>query len=80
MKKVSLCKGPKNQHLIKDRVTVGKKHFIHSSTFTEYSNDIHNVYENIDVYKQRKGKKIQLLMMIAEKRLPQKVVSLRQKY
>lgn len=79
MKKVSLCKGPKNQHLIKDRVTVGKKHFIHSSTFTEYSNDIHNVYENIDVYKQRKGKKIQLLMMIAEKR-PQKVVSLRQKY
>lgn len=57
MKKVSLCKGPKYQHLIKHRVTVGKKHFIHLSNFTECSNDIRNVYENIDVYKQRKGKK-----------------------
>ena len=60
MKKVSLCKEPKYQHLIKHRVTVGKKYFIHSSTFTECSNDIHNVYENIDVYKQRVKKNIAL--------------------
>ena len=58
MKKVSLCKEPKYQHLIKHRVTVGKKYFIHSSTFTEYSNDIHNVYENIESTNKERVKKI----------------------
>ena len=58
MKKVSLCKEPKYQHLIKHRVTVGKKYFIHSSTFTECSNDIHNVYENIESTNKERVKKI----------------------
>lgn len=44
--------GRKYQHLIKTRVTVGKKHFTDSSTFTEHSNDIHDIYENIDFYKK----------------------------
>ena len=58
MKKVSLCKEPKYQHLIKHRVTVGKKYFIHSSTFTECSNDIHSVYENIESTNKERVKKI----------------------
>ena len=38
----------KYQYLINKRESVGLKHFNDPKAFTEYSNDMHSVYKNID--------------------------------
>ena len=48
----------KYQFLINKRESTGLKHFNDSKAFIEYSNDMHNVYENIDEYNTDKERKI----------------------
>ena len=49
---------PKYQYLINKKERVGINHFNDPKAFTEYSNDMHNVYKNIDDYNPDKKKKI----------------------
>ena len=48
----------KYQFLIKKRETIRLKHFNDPKAFIEYSNDMHNVYKNIDYYNPNKENKI----------------------
>ena len=48
----------KYQFLIDKRESTRLKHFNDPKAFTEYSNDMHNVYENIDEYNTDKERKI----------------------
>ena len=48
----------KYQYLINKREGVGIDHFNDPKTFTEYSNDMHDVYKNIDEYNLDKENKI----------------------
>ena len=48
----------KYQYLINKRQRVGINHFNDPRAFIEYSNDMHNVYENIDEYNPDKENKI----------------------
>ena len=48
----------KYQFLINRRESVGLKHFNDPKAFIEYSNDMHDVYKNIDDYNPDKEKKI----------------------
>ena len=59
----------KYQILIKKRGSVGLKHFIDPKAFIGYSNDMHDVYENINNYNPDKGNKISIIFddMIADK-------------
>ena len=45
------------QFLINKRESTGLKHFNDPKAFIEYSNDMHNVYENIDEYNTDKERK-----------------------
>ena len=58
----------KDQILIKKRESVGLKHFIDPKAFIEYSNDMHDVYENINDYNPDKENKISIVFddMIAD--------------
>ena len=47
----------KYQFLINKRESTGLKHFNDPKAFIEYSNDMHNVYENIDEYNTDKERK-----------------------
>ena len=62
MKKIYLyAKDPyesKYQYLINKREGVGINHFNDPKAFIEYSNDMHDVYKNIDDYKSDKENKI----------------------
>ena len=49
---------PKYQFLINKRESVGLKHFNDPKAFIEYSNDMHDVYKNIDDYNLDKENKI----------------------
>ena len=51
----------KYQYLINKREKVGLDHFDDHKTYIEYSNDIQDVYKNIDDYKP--GKKCKVLMI-----------------
>ena len=44
----------KYQYLIKKREKVGSDHFNDHKAIMEYSNDMHDVYKNIEDYKSRK--------------------------
>ena len=59
----------KYQYLINKRETVGLKHFNDPKAFVEYSNDMHDVYKNIDNYKPNKDNKILIFFddMIADR-------------
>ena len=59
---------PKYQFLIKKRENIGLKHFNDPKVFVEYSNDIHDVYKNINDYNPNKGNKILIIFddMIAD--------------
>ena len=46
------------QYLINKRKRVGINHFNDPKAFTDYSNDMHDVYKNIDEYHPYKGNKI----------------------
>ena len=48
----------KYQYLINKRQSVGLKYFNDPEAFIEYSNDMHDVYKNIDNYKFNKENKI----------------------
>ena len=72
MKKIHLyAKDPyetKYQLLINKRESTGLKHFNYSKAFTEYSNDAHGVYQNIDKYNVDKERKMLIVFddMIAD--------------
>ena len=48
----------KYQYLINKRESVGLRHFNDPKAFIEYSNDMHNVYKNIDNYNLNKENEI----------------------
>ena len=48
----------KYQYLINKRESVGVNHFKDPKAFIEYSNDMHDVYQNIDDYNPDKENKI----------------------
>ena len=48
----------KYQHLINKRESAGLKHFNDPKAFIEYSNDMNDVYKNIDNYNPDKENKI----------------------
>ena len=58
----------KYQFLIKKRENIGLKHFNDPKAFIEYSNDMHDVYKNIDHYNLDKENKILIVFddMIAD--------------
>ena len=58
----------KYQYLIKKKESVGINHFNDPKAFTEYSNDMHDVYKNIDDYNPDKENKILIVFddMIAD--------------
>ena len=58
----------KYQFLINKRESTGLKHFNDPKAFTEYSNDMQDVYKNIDEYKLDKERKILIVFddMIAD--------------
>ena len=58
----------KYQYLINKRESVGINHFKDPKAFTEYSNDMHDVYKNIDDYNPDKENKMLIVFydMIAD--------------
>ena len=54
----------KNQFLIKERESTELKHFNDPKAFIEYSNDMQDVYKNIDEYNTDKERKILIALMI----------------
>ena len=54
----------KYQFLSKKRESIGLKHFNDPKAFTEYSNDIQDVYKNIEKYNLSKTRKILIVLMI----------------
>ena len=48
----------KYQYLINKRGKVGLDHYDDPKAFMEYSNDMHNVYKNIEEYNANKKRKI----------------------
>ena len=58
----------KHQFLINKKESIGLKHFNDPKAFTEYSNDMQDVYKNIDQYNPGKKRKILLVFddMIAD--------------
>ena len=72
----------KYQYLINKREGVGINHFNDPKAFIEYSNDMHDVYKNIDEYNSDKENKILIVFdgliadMIHNKKLNSKVTEL----
>ena len=58
----------KYRFLINKRETTGLKHFNNPEAFIEYSNDMHDVYKNVDGYNSDKENKILIVFddMIAD--------------
>ena len=58
----------KYQYLINKGESVGLKHFSDPKAFIEYSNDMHDVYKNIDNYNPDKENKVLIVFddMIAD--------------
>ena len=58
----------KYQYLINKREKVGLDHFDDPKTFIEYSNDMQDVYKNIEDYNPRKNRKVLIVFddMIAD--------------
>ena len=54
----------KYQYLINKREKVGLKHYDNAKAFIEYSNDMQDVYKNIDEYNTDKERKILIALMI----------------
>ena len=72
----------KYQYLINKRESVGINHFNDPKAFIEYSNDMHDVYKNIDEYNPDKENKILIVFddliadMIHNKKLNSIVIEL----
>ena len=56
----------KCKFLINKRESTGLKHFNDSKAFIDYSNDVQDVYKNIDEYNADKERKILILKVIAD--------------
>ena len=75
----------KCQFLIDKRESIGLKHFNDLKAFIEYSNNMQNVYKNIDEYNTFKGRKILIVFddmiadMISNKKLNSVVTLMCQK-
>ena len=54
----------KYQFLINKKESTGLKHFNDPKAFIEYSNDMQDVYKNIDEYNTDKERKILIALMI----------------
>ena len=54
----------KYQFLIKRRENVGVKHFNDPKAFSEYSNDMQDVYKNINDYNSDKDNKILIIFYL----------------
>ena len=54
----------KYQYLINKREGVGIDHLNDPKVFIEYSNDMHDIYKNIDEYNLDKENKILIVLMI----------------
>ena len=63
MQKIHMKK-KKYQYLINKREKVGLNHFDDPKAFMEYSNDMRNVYKNIEDYKPIKKRKVLIILMI----------------
>ena len=59
---------PKYKFLINNRTNAGIKHFNDSAAFIEYSNDMDDVFTNIDFYNKKRIRKVLILFddMIAD--------------
>ena len=72
----------KYQYLINKRQEVGQKHFNNPNAFIEYSNDINEVYDNIEDYNPKREHKVLIVIddmiadMLANKKLQRPVVDL----
>ena len=72
----------KYQYLINERESVGLKHFNDPKAFIEYSNDMRDIYKNIDSYNLNKENKILIVFddmiadMISNKKLKSIVTEL----
>ena len=55
--------GAKYQFLINKRESTGLKHFNDSKTFIEYSNDMDDVYKNIDEWNPSEKRKILIVFV-----------------
>ena len=53
----------KYQFVINKRESTGLKHFNDPKAFIEYSNDMQNVYKNIDEYNEDKERKILIVFI-----------------
>ena len=53
-----ICFYAKYQYLINKREKVGLKHYDDPKAFTEYSNDMEDVYKNIEEYNPGKKRKV----------------------
>ena len=59
MQKIHMKK--KYQYLINKREKVGLNHFNHPKAFMEYSNDMQDVYKNIEDYNPIKKRKVLII-------------------
>ena len=72
----------KYQYLINKRQEVGQKHLNNPNAFVEYSNDINEVYDNIEDYNPKREHKVLIVFddmiadMLANKKLQRPVVDL----
>ena len=57
---------PKNQFLIKKRENIELKHFNDPKAFIVYSNDMQDVYKNINEYNMDKERKMLVFDMVAD--------------
>ena len=59
---------PKCEFLINNRKNVGIKHFNDSTAFIEYSNDMDDIFTNIDDYNKKRKRKVLIVFddMIAD--------------
>ena len=66
--KIYLCAKVKYQYLINKREKVGLDHFDDHKAFIEYSNDMQDVYKNIEDYNPGRKRKVLILFddMIAD--------------
>ena len=59
---------PKYEFLVNNRKNAGIKHFNDSTAFIEYSNDMNDVFANIDDYNKKRKRKVLIVFddMIAD--------------
>ena len=64
----------------REHKTSGLKHFNDSKAFIEYSNDMDDIYKNIEEYNQNKKRKILIVLFIRARKLNISLVFITQSY